>query len=134
MNDITTVMAEFAIIGENFTKQNITNQLQIEPTEFYSKGDKIKNRDLYRKETAWSLATEYEESLDINLQLNKLISILNDKKEELLKLKRTYNLFYKFFIVIKIEENETPAIYLDTTTISFANDLGIEFDFDLYIF
>ncbi len=127
-------MAEFAIIGENFTKQNITNQLQIEPTEFYSKGDKIKNRDLYRKETAWSLATEYEESLDINLQLNKLISILNDKKEELLKLKRTYNLFYKFFIVIKIEENETPAIYLDTTTISFANDLGIEFDFDLYIF
>ncbi|OMC69255.1 hypothetical protein BK126_11040 [Paenibacillus sp. FSL H7-0326] len=127
-------MTEFSIIGELFTAEDITSQLEIAPSEFYTKGDKIKNRDIVRKESAWSISTGYEESLDINMQLNKLISVLKNKKNELLELKRSHDLFYKFFIVIKIEQNQTPAIYLDIDTISFVNDIGAELDFDLYVF
>ncbi|MEK5057532.1 MULTISPECIES: DUF4279 domain-containing protein [unclassified Paenibacillus] len=130
----TSVMTEFSIIGELFTAEDITSQLEIAPSEFYTKGDKIKNRDIVRKESAWSISTGYEESLDINMQLNKLISVLKNKKNELLELKRSHDLFYKFFIVIKIEQNQTPAIYLDIDTISFVNDIGAELDFDLYVF
>ncbi|MFD2701427.1 DUF4279 domain-containing protein [Paenibacillus shunpengii] len=132
--DTTSVMTEFSIIGELFTAEDITSQLEITPSEFYTKGDKIKNRDIVRKESAWSISTGYEESLDINMQLNKLISVLKNKKNELLELKRSHDLFYKFFIVIKIEQNQTHAIYLDIDTISFVNDIGAELDFDLYVF
>lgn len=132
--DTTTVMTEFSIIGEVFTAEDISSRLEIAPSEFYTKGDKIKNRDIVRKESAWSISTGYEESVDINIQLNKLISVLKNKKNELLELKRSHDLFYKFFIVIKIEQNQTPAIYLDIDTISFVNDIGAELDFDLYIY
>ncbi|MCM3040573.1 DUF4279 domain-containing protein [Paenibacillus motobuensis] len=31
----------------------------MEPTEFYSKGDKVKDRNIYSKETSWSISTQY---------------------------------------------------------------------------
>ncbi|WP_374018198.1 DUF4279 domain-containing protein [Paenibacillus thiaminolyticus] len=134
MDDLTNIMAEFVIVGEEFPIGEITKRLVIEPSEFYSKGDKVKNRNIYRKETSWSISTGYEPSLDINTQLSKLIISLENKKQDLIDLKQTYKLDYKFCIVVRIEQNQSPSIYLDNNTISFANEIQAEFDIDLYIF
>ena len=59
---------------------------------------------------------------------------LEDKGSELKRLKQKYDLVYRFFIVIQIENNEKPVMFLDSSFIHFANLIGAEVEFDLYIY
>ncbi|MFC9707260.1 DUF4279 domain-containing protein [Paenibacillus sp. NPDC056933] len=129
----TNVKVEFSIFGDQFDLNIITNTLLIPPTRTWLKGDPIQ-RDLFRKETCWELATEYEESLDINDQIDKVKILIQDRKDQVVKLIRQNNLECKFEVVINIENNEKPAMYLNKDTIKFIYDLGAEIDFDLYIY
>lgn len=84
--DRTTVMAYFQITGDYFPIIEITEKLSIKPTSSYTKGDTTKN-NIIKKITFWSISTGYEESLDINDQLQKIISKLSSKKNTLNELK-----------------------------------------------
>lgn len=130
----TTVMVEFAIFGDDFSPDAVTEKLSTKPTQCWMKGEPIRDTVIVRKETNWSISTGYEESWDINDQLKKLVEFMETKRSDLKELKRIYNLEYKFFIVINVENNEKPAIYLENDMIEFANDIKAWFDFDLYIF
>jgi len=129
----TNIMVEFCIIGEDFNPEEITKKLLIEPTEYYVKGTK-NARDFERMESCWSISTGYIETLYIGEVLDMLLDKLANKKEIIIRLKEDYDLTCKFFVVINIEENMKPAIYLDKNVIEFAGSLEAEFDFDLYIF
>lgn len=131
--DKTNVKVEFSIFGDGFDPNTITDTLQITPTRTWLKGDNIKG-DLFRKETCWELATEYEESLDINNQIKKIKNLIQDRKDEVVKLIRQNNLECKLEVVINIENNERPAMYINNETIKFIHDIGAEIDFDLYIY
>lgn len=131
--DKTNLMVEFSIIGDNFNPDEITKSLGIEPTECYIKGYD-KNRYFKMKESSWSLSTGYIQTVYISDLFDELINKLTSKKDILLELKNKYNLMFKFFVVINIENGEKPAIYLDKEVVSFANYLSAEFDFDLYIY
>ena len=50
----------------------------------------------------------------------------------LINLKNEFDLIYKIFIVINIEEEIKPAIYVENSFIEFANAINAEVDFDLY--
>ncbi|WP_449622910.1 DUF4279 domain-containing protein [Robertmurraya sp. Marseille-Q9965] len=129
----TNILAEFNIIGDEYDIEVISEQLGIEPTNYYKKGDKILNKEIQRKETCWSISSGYQISLDINDQLEKILSIIKPKRKILNKLREQYKLDYKFIIVIRVEENQSPAIYLENEVIEFANNIKADFDFDLYI-
>lgn len=126
------MMIDFSIIGEEFNPNVITEKLELEPTEQYMKGEKNK-RNFERKETCWSISTDYIETLYISELIDELLYKLSSKKDILIHLKKEINLEFKFFIVINIENNIKPAIYLDKRIIEFANAIEAEFDFDLYI-
>jgi hypothetical protein len=128
----TNIMVEFSMIGEQFDSKVITQELLVEPTGYYSKGDKSK-RNIERKETCWYLSTGYVETLFVSDVLKRIIEKLKDKIEKLNELKRKFDLIYKFFIVVNIEDKHTPAIYLDSEVIEFTNYIKAEFDFDIYI-
>jgi hypothetical protein len=131
--DKTNLMVEFSVIGENFNPDIITKELQIEPTEYYLKGDKSK-RNTERKETCWYISTGYVNTLYVSDVLSPILEKLKDKGEKLNDLKNQFDLTYKFFIVVKIENGQVPAIYLDSKVIEFANSVKAEFDFDMYIY
>ncbi|MFF2501731.1 DUF4279 domain-containing protein [Peribacillus sp. NPDC058075] len=114
-----------------------------EPTKTYKKGDiieKINNPNLVstkirrRKETVWTLSTGYQESYDINNQLNTILKSLEGKTKELKQLKEKYSLEFLFMIVIQVENDEKPAMYLQKNIIDFASLIQAEIHFDLYIF
>ncbi len=128
----TNIMVEFCILGAEFNFEEVTKTLLLEPTECYKKGSKS-IRNIERKETCWSLSTGYRETLYLSEVLDDLINQLIGVKDRILKLKKDLNLVCKFFIVINIVKNSTPAIYLDKRAVEFANSLGAEFDFDVYI-
>lgn len=129
----TSIMLEFCIIGENFNPQVVTDKLSLNPTECYMKGEK-NSRNFIRQESSWSISTGYVETLYLSELLDMMLDKLSNKKEKIIDLKREYNLACKFFVVINIKENVKPAIYLDNRIIEFANLIGAEFDFDMYIY
>ncbi|MFE6799852.1 DUF4279 domain-containing protein [Paenibacillus chitinolyticus] len=136
-------MAYFSIFGDSFSVNEVTQLLGIEPTESYNIGDIIvrpENDNVtsstthYRKETAWELSSGYQESYDFNDQLYYLLDRLESKVGELNKINNKYNVSYKFMVVINVENNEKPAMYLERRFISFAYSINADLDFDLYIF
>lgn len=129
----TNIMVEFCVLGDEFNPEEVTSKLLIEPSEQYLKGSRSA-RNIERKETCWSINTGYIETLFVSEVLDILLDKLATKKEVILELKNQMNLICKFFVVLNIEDNIKPAIYLDKKVIEFANFVGAEFDFDLYIF
>ncbi|HDR6317994.1 TPA: DUF4279 domain-containing protein [Bacillus thuringiensis] len=135
-------MAYFSITGDIFPVEVITEALSIEPTSTYKKGDVVAKRDnpnlvstkiIYRKETDWTLSTGYEESYDINNQLHVILKSLEGKTEQLKHLKKKYSLQFLLMVVIQVENNESPAMYLQKNIIDFASSIQAEIHFDLYI-
>lgn len=130
----THAKAEFVIILSNeLNPEFVTERLNLMPTESWMKGDDIAGRDYKRKETCWSISTEYEESFDINDQLSKLITILQDKKDALLELKNQYDMQYIIEVVVRIRNEEAPAMYFERECITFINDIQAVIDIDLYV-
>ncbi|MFJ8261008.1 DUF4279 domain-containing protein [Rummeliibacillus sp. NPDC094406] len=137
-------MAYFSATGDEFPLEVVTDTLAIEPTESYKKGDIIErtnnpnlvstsNKIRRRKVTDWTLSTGYQESYDIYDQLNPILKSLEGKTKELKQLKEKYSLEFLFMIVIKVENEETPATYLRKHIIDFASLIQAEIYFDLYI-
>lgn len=117
-------MAYFSVTGDIFPIEAITEALSIEPTQTYKKGDIVERHDnpnlvstktLYRKETDWTISTGYQESYDINNQLNVILKSLEGKTEQLKHLKKKYSLEFLFMVVIQVANNESPAMYLQKT-------------------
>ncbi len=134
MMDKTTVMIEFSIYGDNFEPDYITNHLGIRPSETYLKGELIRNGRIARKETAWTLSTGYEVSTDINVQLKKLMLLIENKLDKLETLKDKIHINMLFMVVVKIENKEAPAMYLEKPFIDFLGKLEAEVGFDIYIY
>lgn len=123
------------MFGDNFPIDYVTEKLKVTPTETYKKGDSIPNHSsLFRKETSWDLGTGYQISFDVNDQLKQVVDKLQNKSSIINEIKKAYSLECKFFIVIKIEKGNTPALYLDKNIIKFASSIEAEFDVDLYAY
>ncbi|WP_211655806.1 DUF4279 domain-containing protein [Planococcus alpniumensis] len=133
-------MAYFSIIGDQFPLEEITEELAIQPTETYLKEEILNeftapssSEVRRRRETDWTLSTGYQKSYDINDQLKSLLISFEEKQQDLILLKEKYGLSYLFMIVIKIENNKKPAMYLEKDIIDFASKIEAEIHFDLYI-
>ena len=129
----TNVKVEFSIYGDDFNPDRITKRLNINPEKVWRKGEQVGKHNILRKENCWMISTGYQESLDINNQLYLILQLLQSVKEELMALKNEIMADFKIDIVINIEDNQTPAMYLDNEVIHFCNDFDITLDFDLYI-
>lgn len=139
--DKTQVMVDFSLFGDEFSIDDVTELLGVEPTNTYKKGDTIvrphnpnvlSTRTHFRKETAWELSTGYQKSYDVNEQLDQVLKPLKNKAAIINQLKIKYELDCQISIVIVIENGLTPALHLNTEQIKFANSIDAEFDIDLY--
>lgn len=137
----TQVMVYFSLYGDDFPVDSVTELLGINPTYSYKKGDVIERKHNpnivstkvhYRKETAWELGTDYQESYDVKEQLNQIIRPLKNKVAIINQLKSKYNLECDFSVVIIMKNGETPSLHLDNEQIEYANSIKAEFDIDLY--
>ena len=133
--DATNILAKFILIGNgnDFNVDEISSNLGIIPSKTGLKGELIRNGKIRRKESFWELSTNYELSLDTE---NQLFQIINQLKPHKIKLKgfiEKYNLEAVFRVVIKIENNEVPAIILDNKVVKFISEIKAEIEFDIYV-
>lgn len=127
----------FALTGDNFDTDEVTNRLGITPTDSWRKGDKGQFKPILGF-TSWRLATDKgQEYLQIDKLVDEIISKLFDKIEIINDLKRQFKLNSVLEIVMYIDTNEdssTPALGQDLRTIEFLYRTGTTTDVDIYRF
>lgn len=129
--DKTQVKAEFNILSTELSVEQMILILGFTGDSIGDKSDVLKNGRL-RGQSFIELCTEYENSLDIFEQYNKLLIKIKKIKETLLNALETGKLTYHFCIVIKIENGETPAMTLNSELINLLHELRSEIEFDTY--
>jgi hypothetical protein len=96
------------------------------------KGDNVPGKSIKRNKSCWRVSTGYQESLDVNEQLNEIMKLFQEKSDKLIELMHLYNFEIMISIVINIEDNQKPAIYFDKQSIRFICQINAEIDIDLY--
>lgn len=127
----------FALTGDNFDPQIVTERIGITPTQHWKKGDKGK----YKHNLAyscWKLSTdEGKEYILVDSLVDEVIEQLFDKIEIINELKMQFNLDSVLEIVMYIDTNEeqsTPALGHDLKTIEFLYRTQTKTDVDVYRF
>ncbi|GAA6269426.1 DUF4279 domain-containing protein [Enterocloster alcoholdehydrogenati] len=129
----TNVKVSLRIMGDRYNTKEITDSLNIIPSESWNRDDPIRNSGKKRSYTAWIYSLDSVETLDVYGQAKKLEELFLPKVEKLEILKQKYNLDISIDFVIIIENQETPAIYFEETFIKFAAKIGARFDLDTYV-
>lgn len=123
----------FSIWGDVFEPDRITEILAIQPNRTWKKGDPIPKPVYRRNETSWRIETGYEKSYDINDQLYKLYEVLQEKVEALHRIKNDFGVSLQFMVVVKVRNEEKPAIHFQGDFIKLLHDMGADVDIDYYI-
>jgi len=59
--------------------------------------------------------------------------MIQEKKEVLMDLEKSYDVKYVFEFAIKVRNNQTPAMYFEREFLDFVNDIHAVIDVDLYV-
>lgn len=132
--DKTNIMAYFCIFGDEFDIDTVTRLLNLEPDEIRIKGIIPAERKRPAIETRWKISTGYEESYDASIQLEKILTRLNGKQEQLKILKVDNHVEFLFQLVIGVENGEVPGMHFNAQQLAFISDIDAEIDIDLYVY
>lgn len=131
---MTQLNITFAVFGDAFFPNKITELSKISPTSFWIKGESIPERKkLTRKETCWEFSTGPVETLHLEEVLESVYKILSPGIENALDYINENNLQVKVDIVVEIYNQEKPSMYFNSDFLQLLTKMGGEIDIDLYI-
>ena len=125
----------FALDGDDFEPDVVTEFLGILPTSVKIKGSKVPNK--LPAKNSWELSTEniVNEYIDVFSMAESITDTLMPIKDKLKRVIETYNLVPRLEVVLWFsvnEEHSTPAIGFEPSTISFLGEIGAFIDIDTY--
>ena len=129
---MTRIKLTFIVYGDMFDVDEFSKIINISPTEFAYKGDKLKFR--VSTDTFWKYSFKDIISLFVEDSLKPLKKIVIPRIEEIALFMQKNNL--KSIIRFKVETNKepTPAIVFENNTINLLSKLNSSIDLDLYIY
>jgi hypothetical protein len=131
--EYTKIKTNFEIHVDDLDLNIITEELKVTPTMMHFKGEP---QNEYRnwKHGIWEINTEYEELLDLNMQIEKVYAKLLGKEKELLAIKDKYDAFLTLSIWVNIENGEAPKIHLNEEILTFISKIGGSIGIDVLIY
>ncbi|WP_299595129.1 DUF4279 domain-containing protein [uncultured Microbulbifer sp.] len=125
----------FALDGEVFDPDELTEFLGIEPTSIQRKGAKVPGR--VPKTNSWQFSTEnvVNDYIDVFHLSSLVIEQLKPKKDLILKAKEKFSVLPRLEVVLSLSMNEqhsTPAIGFHVETMEFLGEIGAFVDIDTY--
>ena len=129
---MTTIKLTFIIYGDMFNIDEFSEIINISPTDFAYKGDKLKFR--VSTDTFWKYSFKDIISLYIGDSLKPLEKIVSPRIEEISSFIHKNNL--KSIMRFKVETNKepSPAIVFDNNIVKLLYKLNASIDLDLYIY
>ena len=130
----TKIKLEFTVFGDLLDPLNFSKKIKLNPSNYWYKEDLIKknNPNLRRKETAWEYVIDWIETLDIEDCTNAFIKTFSAKVILIQEYIRAHHLEAKIDFVIKVYNDNSPAIYFNRPFLNLINILEAEIDIDLY--
>ena len=119
----------FSFDSDYFDTDAVTAELGIKPTSLKLKNDPVP------KSTSWSYRIDVGKEIDLETPLEKLVTLFEDKAEQINRLKKELGLTTRLQFVIDIDINpeaSTPYFGLNRRTIDFLSKTETEVDFDVY--
>lgn len=125
----------FALDGDDFDPDDVTEFLGLEPTNIRRKGSRIRGK--VPKMNSWELSTEQvvDEYIDVFELSTKIVSVLKPKLDLIIEAKSKFNAEPRFQVVLTFstnEEHSTPAIGFEVETTEFLGAIGAFVDIDTY--
>ncbi len=125
----------FALDGDDFDPDELTEFLGIEPTSIKRKGETIPGR--IPKMNSWTISTENidADQIDVFEMAEEIINRLKSKKDLIIEAKERFNVSPRLEVVLWFSMNEdisTPAIGFEVDTIKFLGEIGAFIDIDTY--
>ena len=133
MHNDACINIELSIVGDDFDIELVSKELDIEPTEIKKKGELLPNKKNRNIETSWSFMTGIEKSLDVRIQLCKLMDIFYKKIDKLKEICLYFNTKVFVSILIIVKNQQTPSLHFGKEEILFFNEINAELDIDIYI-
>ena len=129
----SSVNVELRIMGKNFNPDIISYQLGIKPNEKWRMNEKSAKYGAIRKYDCWLYKTGYKEVYDVNDLLKDIYSVFYEKRIKIKELVKKINLEISLDIIIKMNNNDTPALYFEKEIIDFLHSINAKIDVDMYI-
>ena len=125
----------FALDGDDFDPDEVTEFLGIKPTSIRRKGSKVLGK--IPKMNSWELSTDHiiNECIDVFEMTTEIVNKLKPKKDLILQAKVRFNALPRFEVVLWLslnEEHSTPAIGFEVETVEFLGEIGAFVDIDTY--
>lgn len=138
----TQIKLILIIFGDMLSPDEITNLIEIHPTNFWIKGDPIPiqkgllrkdNKVPSRQESAWEFSTGFTKTLDIEFLLDQFEKVFENKIFILKDYIKERKLEISLNIIVEIADTEIPGIHFNKRIIKLCENLGAEIDIDLYL-
>lgn len=125
----------FALDGEDFNPDEVTDFLGLEPTNIRRKGSSVPGK--LPKMNSWELSTEQviDEYIDVFEMSTQIVNVLKPKLDLIIEAKDRFKAKPRFQVVLTFSMNEerfTPAIGFEVETIEFLGAIGAVVDIDTY--
>ncbi len=128
----TRAKVSFVIEGDKLEPKKISHELGLMPSESWQKGDVFK-KSRKRKTGVWKLSIDYEETLDVSLQINKIYYQMRGKEEALQMIKQNIGGIVVLSVVIEVENKQMPGIVIEEKISGFMTTVGGDVDIDVYL-
>jgi len=139
---MTKIQLIVAVYGDLLNPIEFSKIAGVQPTAYWFKNDVIRQINspsiedityLKRKETCWEYSYGYIHTLffdDISdLFVKQFAPNINTISDYVNK----NNLQTKIYVVVEIEDNETPALYFENNFLNLILKMNGEIDMDLYV-
>ena len=125
----------FALYGDDFDPDEMTEYLGIEPTSVEHKGSRIPEK--FPRTNSWELSTSevVSEYIDVFDMATEVVNQLKHKKNLIIKAKKKFKVSPKLAVVLMLSMNKDhslPAIGFEVETIEFLGEIGDFIDIDTY--
>lgn len=141
MNNFPNIKVDFAVEGKDFKIEELTEKLNISPTEIRRIDDwpeAIKNNPNLPEElhprNCWCICCEKEFCEQIEIPVRKILEQIKGKEQILYRFCEKNSLKKSLCITIHAEAMHLPDMTLSSSIISYLGKIGAEISFDIYTY
>ena len=125
----------FALDGDDFDPDEVTDFLGIQPTSIRRKGSKVPGKIPKMNSRELSTDNIVNDYIDVFEMATEIVNKLKSKKDLIIQAKERFNVLPRFEVVLWFsmnEEHSTPAIGFEVETVEFLGKIGAFVDIDTY--
>ncbi|MBZ8182596.1 DUF4279 domain-containing protein [Oscillatoria salina] len=125
----------FALDGEDFEPNDVTDYLNIKPTSVRRKGERVAG--IIHRSSSWKLSTQkiINEIIYVDEMASEVIKILKPKINQINEIAEKLNLSARLEVVLWITTDDTqttPAISFNVNNLKFLSNVNAYIDIDTY--